>query len=199
MSRISGTICTMRLCLNSVMSGTTDSVMNHLTTMEKLWLEESVCTGPSSSVDDDGNRISLCGSVSPVTSEDHSDYTSGSLVSIKKYGDEVLFKDSTYGQPGLITNADNNPPDAQLDPDQKSSLVALEFSNKNSYILEMCQYAKYPRTTLMAGISNMALETCQPRHQLPLARCRCLRQVRLCVMVSVSRTSLSATELASLA
>ena len=109
-------------------------------------------------VDDDGNRISLSGSVSPVTSEDHSDYTSGSLVSIKKYGDEVLFKDSTYGQPGLITNADNNPPDAQLEPDQKSSLVALEFSKKNSYILEMYHYAKYPRTTLMADISNMTLE-----------------------------------------
>ena len=31
-------------------------------------------------VDEDGNRISLSGSVSRVTSKDHSDYTSGSLV-----------------------------------------------------------------------------------------------------------------------
>ena len=93
-----------------------------------------------------------------VTSADHSDYRSGDLVSIEQSGDEVLFKDSTYKQPDLISNADNNPQDVNLDPEQKSRSVALEFSNRNSFTLGMYNYAKYPRTILVAGISNMTWE-----------------------------------------
>jgi hypothetical protein len=93
-----------------------------------------------------------------VTSEDHSDYSTGSLVGVEISDNEVLFKDSTYGQPALVTDASNNPKDLYLNDEQKSRSVSLVFEDRSNFTLGLHNYAKWPRTILLAGISNMQWE-----------------------------------------
>jgi len=93
-----------------------------------------------------------------VTSVDHSDYSTGSLVEVEISDNEVLFKDSTYGKPELVTDASNNPKDLYLNDEQKSRSVSLFFENRSNFTLGMHNYAKYPRTILLAGISNVQWE-----------------------------------------
>jgi len=80
------------------------------------------------------------------------------LVGVEISDSEVLFKDSTYGQPELVSDASNNPSDLYLNDEQKSRSVSLVFENRNNFTLGMHNYAKYPRTILLAGISNVQWE-----------------------------------------
>jgi len=89
-----------------------------------------------------------------VTSTDHSSYEGGENVTITEYDDYVSFENKR----GLISNAENNPKDVVLTEEQKSLAVSLMFEDRDHFTLGMHNYAKWPRTILMAGISNKQWE-----------------------------------------
>mmetsp|Transcript_19268 Transcript_19268/g.51464 ORF Transcript_19268/g.51464 Transcript_19268/m.51464 type:complete len:768 (-) Transcript_19268:30-2333(-) len=94
-----------------------------------------------------------------VSSTDHTFYRAGSSVAVVDSGDQVLFKDT------MISNAENNPHSVILNDVQKALSAALFFENMNNFTLGMHNYAHWPRTILLAGITNFQweeLETVAP-------------------------------------
>jgi hypothetical protein len=89
-----------------------------------------------------------------VTSADHSSYEGGENVTITEYDGYVAFENLR----GLLSNAENNPKDVVLTEEQKSLAVSLVFKDRDHFTLGMHNYAAYPRTILMAGISNKQWE-----------------------------------------
>merc|ERR1719284_889826 len=65
----------------------------------------------------------------------------------------------------MISNAENNPHSVILNDVQKALSAALFFENMNNFTLGMHNYAPWPRTILLAGITNFQweeLETVAP-------------------------------------
>ena len=89
-----------------------------------------------------------------VTSTDHSSYEGGENVTVTQYDDYI----SSENKRGLISNAENNPADVLLTVEQKSLVVSLMFEDWDHFTLGMHNYAKWPRTILMAGTSNKQWE-----------------------------------------
>ena len=84
-----------------------------------------------------------------ATFRDHSCYDAGGAVKVQVTGDEVLFKDT------IISNVEDNPHNVILNEVQKSISVALVFENRNQFTLDMRNYAAWPCTFLLAGITTM--------------------------------------------
>jgi len=84
-----------------------------------------------------------------VWSSNHSSYEAGENVSVTVNGDDTIFKHV------IKANAENNPHNVVLDEDQQGVSVALYYDSTSSFTLKLSNEAKYPRTILLAGITNI--------------------------------------------
>jgi len=95
---------------------------------------------------DCGSRRSEC---ERVTSSEHSHYDAGSGVDAHAFGSGIAFEDT------MISGAENNPDSKILDDVQKTISSGLIFEGRSDFTLGMANFARWPRTIMMAGITNL--------------------------------------------
>lgn len=84
-----------------------------------------------------------------VWSSNHSAYEAGENVSVTVDGADTVFKRV------ITANAENNPNNVVLDEEQQGVSVALYYDSTSSFTLKLSNEAQYPRTILLAGITNI--------------------------------------------
>uniref|UniRef100_A0A7S1FE65 CUB domain-containing protein n=1 Tax=Noctiluca scintillans TaxID=2966 RepID=A0A7S1FE65_NOCSC len=92
-----------------------------------------------------------------IVSADHSEYQAGGNVAVT-FGEDgaATFKDM------IVSGAENNPHNIILNGEQKALAVALSFENTDHFTLDMLNDAGYPRTFLVAGITNIQWPNMEP-------------------------------------
>ena len=87
-----------------------------------------------------------------VTSADHTSFEAGENVAASTSGSTTVFDDN------FRSGAENNPHSITLDEEQLSISAALFFEDAVHFTLEMFNLARWPRTILLAGITNLQWE-----------------------------------------
>jgi len=108
---------------------------------------------------DCGKKAGAC---ERVTSSDHSRYEAGDSVTVISDEATTVFNDN------YKSNAENNPHSVILDEEQLGISVGLYFEDRHNFTLEMFNFARWPRTMLFAGITNLQWESIYTPAPTPL-------------------------------